>query len=470
MSYFCYVRYNGKGDYMVKKQKNKKKTSGSKTKKKSKSIFRPSIMIPAAIAVLFLALFYSWDNISSIIDNENSVVAEVNNEKIYLDELEENYNVFLFLSGYPEQMFPKTAYLDQMISEELVLEKADRISISDSAAEEAIEASISRSPMTLSQFKETFEQSGVSYDNVKTYFKRQLVIREHLNNTVFNNISISEKDIESYYEDNSATFNVGDGEIRASHILVSTEEEAEEIIDLLDDGADFSDIAMTKSTDTGSAARGGYLGAFGKGVMVEEFEDTVFSLKEGEVSEPVETQFGYHIIRREKDKITYEDAYDDIYNIILANKQRELVESYLASLRESADIAVYLNEDNAENNVDLSNLVSGESVSGASVSEDDGSDSCYSGYGIKDNTVIFYHAEWCPHCKNMKPIVSDLEKEGFSFYSAETSSGEGTEAVKECFSDVLQGGVPQFICAGSKEYKLGEMKKSELRSFAENCK
>jgi parvulin-like peptidyl-prolyl isomerase len=87
------------------------------------------------------------------------------------------------------------------------------------------------------------------------------------------------------------------GEIKASHILVKTKEEAEEIIKELKDGGDFAKIAKEKS-ECPSKQNGGDLGYFGKGAMVPEFEKAAFALKVGEISKPVQTKFGWHVIKR----------------------------------------------------------------------------------------------------------------------------------------------------------------------------
>ncbi len=87
------------------------------------------------------------------------------------------------------------------------------------------------------------------------------------------------------------------GEIKASHILVKTKEEAEEIIKELKGGGDFAKIAKEKS-ECPSKQNGGDLGYFGKGMMVPEFEKAAFALKVGEISKPVQTQFGWHVIKR----------------------------------------------------------------------------------------------------------------------------------------------------------------------------
>jgi len=85
--------------------------------------------------------------------------------------------------------------------------------------------------------------------------------------------------------------------IKASHILVSTEAEAKELKSQIDAGADFAEIARAKSSCP-SKANGGELGLFGRGAMVKPFEDVAFNLDVGSISEPVQTQFGWHLIHR----------------------------------------------------------------------------------------------------------------------------------------------------------------------------
>lgn len=90
-------------------------------------------------------------------------------------------------------------------------------------------------------------------------------------------------------------------------------------------------------------------------------------------------------------------------------------------------------------------------------------------FNKEPGTIVFVHSTYCPHCQNMMPIVKGLEGEGYKFYWAESSDSEAKEIVTGCFSDILSGYVPQFICpATGKEY-TGEMSKAELKMFADEC-
>ena len=86
--------------------------------------------------------------------------------------------------------------------------------------------------------------------------------------------------------------------IKCSHILVNKQSEAIEILDKIKNGEKFGKMARQFSTDSGSAKRDGSLGYFGRGKMVKEFENAAFTLQIGEISEPIKTQYGYHIIKR----------------------------------------------------------------------------------------------------------------------------------------------------------------------------
>ncbi|MGB3941036.1 MAG: peptidylprolyl isomerase [Candidatus Manganitrophaceae bacterium] len=120
---------------------------------------------------------------------------------------------------------------------------------------------------------------------------KEVLISETVNQIAAEKLTDAE--IRKYYDKNKADFK----EVRAGHILVKTEEEAKEIKKKLDEGGDFEALAKEKSTDPGSAPRGGDLGFFTRDRMVKPFADAAFSLKINEVSKPIQTSFGFHIIK-----------------------------------------------------------------------------------------------------------------------------------------------------------------------------
>ncbi|QDY99833.1 peptidylprolyl isomerase [Nitratireductor mangrovi] len=129
-------------------------------------------------------------------------------------------------------------------------------------------------------------------------------------------------------------------EIRARHILVKTREEADAVIKALEDGGDFEEIAKEKSTD-GAAAQGGDLGYFGPGQMVPEFEKAAFALEVGAFSkEPVETQFGFHVIKVEDKRVQQPPAFDKVKDQVRSILLREHYFDAVKGLREKAEIDI----------------------------------------------------------------------------------------------------------------------------------
>lgn len=126
-------------------------------------------------------------------------------------------------------------------------------------------------------------------------------------------------------------------EYNASHILVKTEEEAKKLKDDLDKGADFAELARQHSTD-GAAAGGGSLGWFGPGMMVKPFEDAVVALKAGEIGGPLQTQFGWHLIKLVETRAAQAPALDDVREELAAELEQAAVEARIAAATEGATV------------------------------------------------------------------------------------------------------------------------------------
>lgn len=167
------------------------------------------------------------------------------------------------------------------------------------------------------QYGEQFEIFLASQGQTEESFKQN--IRWGLfQEKAMDEVEVSDKEIEAYY-------NQGKYELNARHILVETEEEAKAIIEELKNGADFAQVAKEKSVDTTSGAEGGELGWFTVGMMVPEFSDAAYALELKTVSEPVKSDYGYHIIevkekREVKDYGTLEEKKEDISEQLKSQK------------------------------------------------------------------------------------------------------------------------------------------------------
>lgn len=151
--------------------------------------------------------------------------------------------------------------------------------------------------------------------------------------------TITDEAVRERYDTEIASAPVSN-EVRASHILVKTEEEAKEIIAKLEEGADFGELAKEKSSD-GSAQNGGDLGFFGPGRMVPEFEKAAMALEVGEYTkEPVQSQFGFHVIKVTDKRPQQPPAFEQVERQIRSLLLREKYFAEVASLREAADIEI----------------------------------------------------------------------------------------------------------------------------------
>jgi len=159
----------------------------------------------------------------------------------------------------------------------------------------------------------------------------ELELRQHAKK------SITEEAMRKVYDDAIKQMQTEE-EVRARHILVAKEDEAKAIVADLKKGGNFEEIAKAKSIEPGAKESGGDLGYFTKEQMVPEFADAAFKLEKGKVSDPVQTQFGWHVIKvedkRKKPAPTYEQVKDQLESFVARKAQTDLV----AKLRTSAKI------------------------------------------------------------------------------------------------------------------------------------
>lgn len=173
------------------------------------------------------------------------------------------------------------------------------------------------------------------FQNRITFIRRKLLMELLL--TQEGKAAVTDAAMKKVYEEASKQMG-GDQEVRARHILVPTEAEAKAILAEVNKGTDFAELAKQKSKDPGAAAEGGDLGWFGKEQMVPEFAETAFKLDKGQVSDPVKTQFGWHIIKVEDKRTKPVPEFDKVKDQIETYVMRKAQAEYIGKLRETAKI------------------------------------------------------------------------------------------------------------------------------------
>jgi peptidyl-prolyl cis-trans isomerase C len=177
--------------------------------------------------------------------------------------------------------------------------------------------------------------TGADFDKRIVYYKSRALRDAFFDKNVTG--AVSEDEAKKVFDTKVAAIPPVE-EVHASHILVEKKEDADAIAAKLKDGGDFAALAKEKSIDTGSGANGGDLGFFAKGQMVKPFEDAVYALKAGEVSAPVQSQFGWHIIKMVEKRNRPLPTFDTVKDRIIGEMTQKKAEEVLGGLRKAAKI------------------------------------------------------------------------------------------------------------------------------------
>ncbi|MDA3792767.1 MAG: peptidylprolyl isomerase [Elusimicrobia bacterium] len=237
---------------------------------------------------------------------KEDVIAHVNNRKITVEDFKRR------LEGIPEYYMGfiatrggKRQYLSSMIKEEVLLKKAYELN--------------------LDKKQEVVKQ----LENLK----REIMLAAAMDELQKSEITISDQDLRSYYEKNKDKY-INPREVKVSHILMSSQNKAEEVLGKIQRGTSFGSMAREESIDTVTAINGGDLGYIARGEMSElAFEEAIFELQRvGQVSDIVKTQFGYHIVKltgkRRGNKKSFEEAKENIKRILRQQRFDSLIENY----------------------------------------------------------------------------------------------------------------------------------------------
>jgi len=322
-------------------------------------------LLKCAYLLLLTFLISAPLNAKEVIDR---VVAIVNDDLITLSELKE---ASLSLDPTSNQPIDERTLLNQMVESKLFEQEAEKrgITVTDEELDASIAEVRSRYGLSEDQMEEVLKKQNLTPESFREQWRVQTLGNKLLESQLRNKIVVTDAEVKEYYEKNYGNIDYSspvavssEEEVEIAHILISpetpnAEDKALEVAELAKSGKDFSELAREYSDDTSTSNKGGNLGTFKKGDLIQPLEGAVESTPEGEVAGPVESPSGYHIIKvlnRTKpessaSKETSEDGLniseseqEEIRKIIQRQKAEVQLKSWVKEIREQAYVEIKL--------------------------------------------------------------------------------------------------------------------------------
>ncbi len=315
---------------------------------------KKKIVIFCLFLLAFLCIYHAFP--AEVIEE---IVAKINDDIITKSEFEKSERSFtseIYANFTGEELDEKLKeakeyLLYNLINEKLLLQKAEQSYDMERLGESLIkEFKEQRSLTTTNAFNEFLKSVGMTAEEVKQEILKYQAPQMVLNTLVRDKIVVGNKEIELYYEKNISEFTVPTKVTVSEIVLRATDDNREEVIQKgaeihkrLKSGENFSDLAKEYS-DAGTRENGGLLGTFVKGELASNLDAKAFDLEEGEISEWIETSYGYHLIKAEKvdpEKVTpLEEVRFKISDKLSQRKYSEAVSELMTKMWEESEIEV----------------------------------------------------------------------------------------------------------------------------------
>lgn len=259
-------------------------------------------------------------SITGSVIGSNNIAAKIDNQQITVKELYQEYNA---LNSDLKSTYTKNSLLEELIQEKLIMLEAKKqgLTVTDQEFSETIiqlEQNLISQGYTL---KQVAELKGLTLTDFENKIRDQMLIKKYLDQVIYVK-NIGETEARQFYNTNLDNLKTKEM-VNVSHILVKNESDAQQILNKLKNGASFEQLASEYSIDIGTKVRGGNLGFFPKGVMVKEFEDAAFGIENvGDISDVIQTQFGYHILKLYGKKAAETPQFEDIKDQIIQSLQQ----------------------------------------------------------------------------------------------------------------------------------------------------
>lgn len=277
--------------------------------------------------------------IVATVDGENITKAEFDKIfEIFKTQVEMNQDPSIWEKEYEGKKYidlAKEQVLDQMVGDRVQLHKANELGIT--VSDEEVNAEVDKwkklfnSDEKYIEFLTTLKMDEAYF---KDNLKKDLMINK-MKEKLTQSVEITDTELADYYGSHINLFY----KVKASHILLDTEEEAKKILERVKAGEDFNALAKEFSTDPSAKENSGNLGYFRHGEMVESFEQAAFALKPGEISDLVKSDYGYHIIKVEDKTVDkFEDVKDELKNNMITDKKNQNYSTSFEEMKSKAKI------------------------------------------------------------------------------------------------------------------------------------
>jgi len=299
-----------------------------------------------AIAIVFLLVSLTG------LGCGDETVAVVNGEKVTRPQLEKIVNLYV---SQAKQIFGEDVTEDQEFMKEIekmaLNDLIDQTLIIQKALSEGLEATEAEVQKAVKNFKEDagtegyknfIKAAGMTDEEFEKEMYNQVLIDE-LREKVISKVKVTEEDVKAYYDEHPEEFG-NLYELKVSHILLKTREEAEKVIERLKKGEDFGTLAQELSIEPAASESQGNLGFINEqSNLIAEFKEAALKLKPGEMTEePVETQYGFHVIKAFEEKKPHQEPFEQVKDQaeVLARQAKEYQAwiDYVSDLRKQADI------------------------------------------------------------------------------------------------------------------------------------
>ncbi len=314
------------------------------------------------VAALLLLMFVVTTSRQALAAADG-IAAKVNGAAIYDRDLQGELNGALqeiLASGVTpseEQLAQfRTETLERLIKIELLFQKSEKagVKVDPQMMDSQLQTLKARFP-SADQYKEFLTGLGLTEDEVKGQFRKNFSVQQFIKEQFSDKAKITDMEIREYFDSNQDKF-VQPDSVKASHILIlAKEDESKEEKDKkraklqqvrkeILEGADFSDMAK-RFSECPSNTKGGDLGYFTRGQMVQPFETAVFKMMPGDMSDIVETKFGFHLIKlvdkKTESKVSYDEAKEQISGYLTQVKVSKEIERFVEDLRKEADVKIF---------------------------------------------------------------------------------------------------------------------------------